>query len=408
MKSNFSRFLVLVVAMVMCLQLSSLAFAAPVRVGAGMFTQPGANPVNSGLGEPTFRITFMPIDLTVANNTWPLSRIDYYLDKKLDDEAKQAFVAAIPEHGFQLDLGSWTSAGLSVGTINTALSVRTLGTANLSKDLVDLVLNGNELDRDYVLDGSTLGAVAFGDASAGLAFNLSPSIRVGARYHHLAGIGYVHAAASGHGRASYESAPGFEGNMELGYDSIYGQGVHGEGSAYDVGVTIQPTQNLAFGFAVMDFGQIEWRNVNRERYQGSLNSESDPDQGPQWDLTDQEVVEALVWELPRRYEISMGYQLASSLHFGAAFTRTVHEPTHGFTYTTPDRVEGMLSWNGFGIMPIGVGASYAQDDGISFAGEAALRLGPLRTRLRLTDVQSLFGEGQGQDLGVRFDLGIVF
>lgn len=379
--------------------------AAPVRVGTGMFTTPGDNPVNLGLSEPTFRITFLPADLTLGSNSWTWSDINYYLDKHLTDEIKEELVAVIPEDGLELDWQSWSGVGLGVSSFSTNVSIRTVANSNLSKDLVDLVLRGNELNRDYGLDGSRVGAAAYGDVSVGIAFNLGPSVRLGGRYHRLMGIGYLEAEATGSGRVNH--APGdssFEGNMRIDARRIWGGGLHGDGAAYDVGISIQPTANLALGLAVLDIGQITWRDVLSEQYEGSL----DPDTGPTLELDRSEVISSLKWNLPTRYEVSMGYRLSESLHFGAAYTRTTHTTDEGFTVAASDEVRGMISWTGGGILPIGVGITYTPESAISISGEAGLRFGPVRTRLRLTDLQAALGSGDGKALGVTLDLGIVF
>lgn len=381
------------------------ALAAPVRVGPGAFATPGENPVNIGLRQPTFRITFMPGDIELSNNAWAVSELDRYLDTYLTDEMKKELVQDIPEDGLDLNLLTWSSVGLGVAGFSTDASIRVVADGHMAKDLIDLALNGNELNRYYDLDGTKFGGAAFGDVSVGLAFNLGPSVRVGGRYHRLMGIAYLDAAANGGGILNYtDTDVGFTGDMVLDADYIWGPGLHGDGAAYDLGLALQPTENLAFSFAVMDIGQITWHNVRSERFEGKLDSET----GPELEIVEEQVLPALKWALPRRFEVGMGYRLTPSLHFGGTYTRTVHMTNQGFTYEQPDQIRAMLSWDGLGILPLGVGVSYVPGEDVAFTGEAGLRLGPVRTKLRLHNIEAAFGGGEGKDFGLAVDVGIVF
>lgn len=377
--------------------------ASQVRVGASLFQRVDSNPAIIGVDEPTFRIELLPVDLRFANNTWPLAKFDQYLDKELTEDVKRDLLESIPESGLGLDWNSWTAADLGVSGVSTRLAVRTIGTANLAPDLVELALVGNELDREYVVDGSMAGGVAFGDASVGFSLGLGNSLRIGARYHRLMGGAYFDAVATGSGTVVYAGdEPGLEGDMKVKVLRAYGEGVHGEGTAYDVGLTLQPTANFAIGVAVFDIGQIEWRDVLEETYELKLGPELE------YEFVSSGESTTIVWTLPRTYQVALGYRLTPTLHLGAAYSRTVHETEEGVVYAPNDRMEAMLSWKGLGFLPIGVGMAYDQEEGFSLAGEAGLRLGPLQARVRMSDVQAVFGDGEGKDLGLMVDLGILF
>lgn len=395
----------ILVTLLVVLLAAAPALAAPVRVGPGKFSTPGENPVNIGLGQPTFRITLLPGDINLANNAWAVSDIDAYLDKHLTEEVKERLVQQIPADGLDLNWLSWSSVGLGVAGFSTDASIRTLGKGHLAKDLVDLVLNGNEFNREYQLDDSQIGAAAFGDVSVGLAFNLGPSLRLGGRYHALMGIAYLDATAEGNGIFHYtDTEAGFEGNMALDAQYVWGPGLHGDGAAYDLGIAVHPNENLALSFAILDIGHIMWYDVRSERYEGRLDAED----GPSLDLVDEEVISGLKWTLPRRFEVALGYRLSPSLHFGGAYTRTVHDTEQGFTYDQSEQIRAALHWDGLGFLPVGVGVSYVPGDTVSFTGEAGLRLGPVRTKLRLENVQAVFGDGDGKEFGIAVDMGIVF
>jgi len=381
------------------------ALASAVRVGPEIFSTPGENPVNIGVGQPTFRFAFLPGDVDIANNAWSIFEIGKYLNEHLTEEVKEKLVQQIPSGGLDMRWHSWSSVGLGFAGFSTDASIRTLGDGRLAKDLADLVLNGNDPNRHYTVDGTEVGAAAFGDVSVGFAFNIGPSFRVGGRYHRLMGIGYLEAEAEGSGILHYtDEKTGFEGEMALDARYIWGSGLHGDGTAFDLGVAWHPNENLALSFAVMDLGHITWHDVYSERYEGKL----DADGGPALELVEKEVISGLKWTLPRRFEVSLGYRVSPTLHLGGSYTRTVHGTGEGFTYREPDRIEAALHWSGLAFLSVGVGVSYVPGEAVSLTGEAGLRLGPVRTRLRLEKIEAVFGGQDDKAVGFTFDLGIVF
>lgn len=387
-------------------QLTS-ATASEVRVGPGLFKQEGSNPAGIGVGESSFRFTFLPVDLLARNNTWPLQTFRRYAEQEVPESARDDFLEALPGDGFQLDVSSWSTVDLGVGSFAANLGLRTLSTATIAQDFLELFLTGVETNRPYTFDGTQIGAVAYGDASFGLSVGLGP-LRIGGRYHRLMGAHYSHASLTGGGKISdIPGEEGWNGNLRLEVDRTEGEGVHGEGAAYDVGVIANLTDRLAIGMAVMDIGEIVW-NVTSEVYEGTVDPDAEADESPDFSLIGSAVGEQLTWQLPRRYEASLGYQLTQSLHLGVAYIHTTHDSQAGYVQDEESRVQGMLSWSGLGIVPLGIGAAYTEIDGLTLSGEAGLRLGPVRTRARLTNVQLLLGDSPAKGLGFTFDMGIAF
>lgn len=398
------HYTVFLVALALCLGLALWPAAAQshVRVGASLFTRADSNPAVLGVDEPTFRIVLLPLDLTSANNAWGVAALARSFGEELTDAAKDELVAALPEDGLFLRAGTWTAADLGVRGFSARLAVRTVATGNLAPDVIKLALKGPETGSTYTVEGSSAAVAAFGDASAGFSLGLGKFLRIGARYHYLVGAVYMDAAASGSATLADGGDPLVDGELRVDLRSTTGEGIRGYGYAYDVGVLIQPTEHLAFGLAVLDVGAIQWEDVVAETYRVQF--------GPELEFERIATGEAqtLEWRLPVTYQISAGYRLTPTLRVGAAYSRTVYHAADGGEAETAERAEAMLNWTGLGVLPIGIGASYDAESGLSVAGEAALKLGPLQTRLRLTDVQALFNGGEVKTLGFMLDLGFVF
>ena len=243
------------------------ALASAVRVGPEIFSTPGENPVNIGVGQPTFRFAFLPGDVDIANNAWSIFEIGKYLNEHLTEEVKEKLVQQIPSGGLDMRWHSWSSVGLGFAGFSTDASIRTLGDGRLAKDLADLVLNGNDPNRHYTVDGTEVGAAAFGDVSVGFAFNIGPSFRVGGRYHRLMGIAIwkrrrkVAASCTTPTKRRVSKANGARRPPHLGSDPRRRYGVR----PALPGIPTRTGPELA----VMDLGHITWHDVYSERHKGN-------------------------------------------------------------------------------------------------------------------------------------------
>jgi len=157
---------------------------------------PGWNPANLGLsGKDVYRLNLISIGLGIHNNSFSKHQYDLYNGSYLTPNDKQDILASIPTQGLRADFDTEVQAlGLSFGSF--AFTAAGLGASDftLSKDIVDLLLNGNELNRVYnveATEGEGWGMSSFG-ISAGFPITI-PAFKefsVGASIRYLVGFGY--------------------------------------------------------------------------------------------------------------------------------------------------------------------------------------------------------------------------
>lgn len=174
----------------------SVAMGGAYTAIARAVESPSWNPANLGLsGENTYHFNLFSFGLGLSNNSFNMKHYDLYNGKYLTTQDKQDILGSIPADGLIFDFGTEVQAlGMAFGPLAITASGFAVSDFMLSKDVVDLILNGNEFDRVYNI-GDTEGE-AWGVSSVGLslAFPLSsgPSheFAVGATVKYLHGLAY--------------------------------------------------------------------------------------------------------------------------------------------------------------------------------------------------------------------------
>lgn len=386
------------------------ASAASVAPGLKGGPVSDGNPAAIGVQMPTVRLTLTPLDLSFGNNTWPLAQLDSHLDKYLPVEVRRQFIQDIPDGIFRLTGRAAAGLQLGIGPFSAAVGVRAVTGGAMADDVLTLLLLGNELDVPYSLAGTAAEAAFLGDASAGLSVSVGDALRVGVRYHQLYGLAYGRVTADGEFVVSSvdPSLHGY-GSIAYAYTSIQPGAAHpaGDGWAVDVGVAYQVRPDLAVGAALLDWGEVRWDAVTSRVcqvtpgvYGPDASWEDMVDCGP-------EATQAYTWQLPGRYEVSVGWQATDKLHVGAAYGHSVR------VVAAPSAVHGGdfrvgVTWDVFRFLQLNASATVSSGDGVAVAAGAALRLGPVLTSVRASNVQALFGHGQGKSMVFGVDMGIVF
>lgn len=384
----------------------------PVRSGIGAFGTEATNPAVIGLGEPVFRLRMAPFTATVGNDAWALTTLDHWVDKYIPRDDRKQLLADIPDDGLGLHMNTSHGAVLGIGSFSAHVGVRSIYMGNLAPDVFELLFLGNKLNERYTVD-SSMGAVAFGDASVGLGLRVGSRIRIGARYHQLLEALYGEQTIKAKGEFVHtDEEIDLDTAVEMGLTVMHpregsGAGVGaGAGSAFDVGAVVQLSDNLSVGVAVLDIGRIEWSSVASSKCTIQLDDFDESTDGD--DCTLERRDEQFRWNLPRRYEISAGWQLPWGFHLGTAYTLTTHPKSDGFSIKNHGELGAMLVWERFKFMQLGVGTTYGKAAGLSVNAGAGFRLGPLQTRAHISDVLVLFGKGTAKGFGLGADLGFVF
>lgn len=225
---------------------------------------PSWNPANLALpSRKKVQINLFSVGLGFHNNSFSKSQYDIYNGSFLTDENKQDILGSIPAQGLQWRLDTEVQAlGIGIGAF--AFSATGLGSSDfiLSKDVVDLLLNGNELDRVYDVgntDGEGWAVSSFGLSTAlPLSIPLFKKFAVGASLKYLRGHAYgkVQEAES----SLFTDFEGIHGNGRIVIDRALG----GSGLAIDIGAAAQLNKNISISLGATNLiNYLNWSNETK-------------------------------------------------------------------------------------------------------------------------------------------------
>lgn len=229
---------------------------------------PRWNPANLGLsGERNFNLNLISFGVGFHNNSFSKKQYDLYNGSYLTEQDKQDILSTIPAQGLRVDFDTEVQAmGLSFGQFAFTVTGFASSDFTLSKDLVDLFLNGNELDRVYSINstaGEGWGMSSFG-LSAGFPVAISvpfvSEFSVGGTFKYLRSFGYGKVR-----EANTSFVTGIDGLIGSGRVEIdYAKG--GSGVGVDLGAAAVVMHDWHVGLTVRNIlNYINW-NSEPERF----------------------------------------------------------------------------------------------------------------------------------------------
>ncbi|MCH8981219.1 hypothetical protein IH922_04295 [candidate division KSB1 bacterium] len=236
---------------------------------------PSWNPANLGLsGKNKYHFNLVSVGLGLNNNSFDKNHYDLYNGKYLTAEDKQNILAAIPTEGLRFDLGTEVQAmGLAFGPLAFNASGFAVSDLSFSKEILDLVLNGNEFGRVYNIGdtgGEGWAASSFG-VSLGMPIikNANFEFAVGGSIKYLRGFAYAKVK-----EATTTMSTDFDGlqtNGRVVIDRAFG----GSGFAIDVGTAARSGNwSLSLGLSNIS-NNINWnKKTKRFVYEFSADSVS--------------------------------------------------------------------------------------------------------------------------------------
>ncbi|MBU2464194.1 MAG: hypothetical protein KJ844_08945 [Candidatus Edwardsbacteria bacterium] len=236
-----------------------------------------ANPANLGLeNNGGLNIKLFHFGAMAGNNSFNLNDYNRAAGDFLDDGEKDALLRAIPSSGFRASSSlDAMLLGLAAGRMALTVNLRSAESVCIPRDVFDLALFGNELDRTYSLAASDMG-----DAWTVAATTLSygQPIKVGVFKRLSLGIGIKHLMGINYGKVGGEinfttSGSGFN---NIGLIEILSAGendfdtkklnMNGSGFAADLGLACQLNDHWSLGASLMNLSNgITWKNDTRKR-----------------------------------------------------------------------------------------------------------------------------------------------
>jgi len=334
------------------------------------------SPANLGLNTHTpFQLELVSVGLNISNNSFTLDDYNQYSGAILSTSDKSDILGKIPKEGLNLKADAHAAA-LSIALGKFAFSISGVGAAdaNLNRDIIELLFNGNTFADSVIVTGSYSDAIAY--AEAGLSYGHSlyeageRQLSVGATVKYLHGFG-VEEIIKLNGLASTLST-GFQGNGELVARTASG----GSGYGLDLGAALKFNRSYTAGARLKNvLGSIKWNNDPKEHgYNFSFDT-----------LTVNNANDSVIVSDDYSKDISaFTTRLATVLNLGVANTsgkmRWAIDWEQGFKRTaessTKPRLSMGIEWLQLGMMPLRLGFSSGGDRNTSFSFGSGLNFQP--------------------------------
>lgn len=227
------------------------------------------NPATLGLRSTTrYSLMFASFGLGVSNNAFNQSDYNRYNGAKLSVIDKQTLVQRVPLAGWNFHAGSGLELlGFSFHNFAAMISLDAISDANLPRDVIDLLLNGNAVDRRYDFSSARGAALAFGSVGVAYGHTLvlpqkSIKLAAGGTIKYLRGFGIVE-MTDAKGQVT-TSLAGISGDASA--QARVAEG--GNGFGIDLGATALLRRQWRVGAIVRNaFATIAWqRNVRHYEY----------------------------------------------------------------------------------------------------------------------------------------------
>jgi hypothetical protein len=239
---------------------------AQMGLAKGVYA-PLFNPANialSGYGQAGVEIA--GVGAEIFNNSFSLSDYNGYTGAVLSNADKSAILGKIPIEGLELSARVQASAmTISLGSFVISTNGVAASEINLSKDIIELLLNGNQLNDTLSLDEMYSEAIAYATVGLTAGKTLYKSgtrqLTIGATYKYIRGLAYEDIVRI-NGEAS-TTMSGFGGSGMVVARTATG----GTGYAIDFGAALKLSDNHTAGISFSNlFNGITWNKQTEEHY----------------------------------------------------------------------------------------------------------------------------------------------
>jgi hypothetical protein len=232
-----------------------------------------------------YRINYLNANVKFTNNSLNLSQIynNFIKDIEWDNTQKANLLNSIPASGFTAILDTVIKpVELLTRIFSASVQYRDIVAVQAPKDLFDLVLFGNDLNRQYNISDFQFDRLKYLDFAFGVCFplirpatesnilssRLIQQFSIGGRLHWLKGNFITHTDSSSGSIATTPNA--IIGNIKLFQTTAYG----GNNFAVDFGAITKFNKSISFGVALLNFNTgFTWnKNTNYRIIDASIDS----------------------------------------------------------------------------------------------------------------------------------------
>jgi hypothetical protein len=333
------------------------------------------NPANLGLnGYQTKGFEIIGLGVDISNNSLSLDDYNTYTGAVLTTSDKQDILGKIPDEGLRLVAQVEASAfGLAMGSWAVTSGVVGVADVNLSKDIMDLVLNGNSLGQTVSVTGSYSDAVGYAQTafSYGLPIYQSGSrqVSVGGSVKYVRGLAVEQVIELEGGVTTM--ATGFTGAGHM----IARTATGGSGFGVDLGAAMRFNDTYTVGLNVKNIlGSISWTNQTEEHgyafdFDSSATDVLQSDYVVSSDYTKD--IASFSTSLPTVMTLGLADnkgQLHWAIDWQQGFQRAAGS-------STKPRIAAGVEWSKISVLPLRAGYATGGGRGANFSIGTGLNLG---------------------------------
>lgn len=382
------------------IKLLILLIACTLIYGNGLSYLDEFNIINSTwTHHPKFAYRIIGIGAGVLNNSFTLNQYNRFSGAFLDEPAKQEILSSIPTNGLWLNAGA-NLTGLDIFYNNFSFSLFGSGTAStkIPKDVFDLALYGNELNRQYEVNDLAARTLSYWTASLAYNLKIKSKINLSGAIRYLGGI-YLFETLESHGFLL--TTPNF--TISEGY-ATYRWAKGGSGFGFDLICNYDFSQKLKTTLALFNLNSgINWAGNSENGYRNfALDSINWPRlQKGDFFQSNSTILSTVPFRTPLPFYIAFGadYQFYPFLK-GSLFLSQSFNESH--LTTRAPILSGNIELRWLSWLPMEVGASLGGKEVFGFGYSLGVIYKKFSGSFAVKDLGGLFLRAKGTSAAFTF------
>ena len=321
-----------------------------------------------------------------------------YLNKYLDTDIKNKILSNIGNNGLILNTRGGLDGKIILGPIGLFGGARLSQAGSISQDIVDLVLNGNEIDTPYKLEGTKASMAVYGDAGLNVSTSFKnlatmmgmKNIKLGGSYHYLTG-GIFKFVGQGEAQLTMKDNLGASGDGYI--DMKYSE--NARGSAFDIGTSLIISDRFMIGASLMNIGTLVGDDGKHSKLKYVIDESNDEFVTLEEIAEDEPLEKELVYSLPREIKLGTKYKFDENYSIYTDYSYKKYD------MGVKEHIFALGTEFGMDFLPLRIGVNYSSlQKSYVLSGGLGLYLGPFQIDAGFSDLSLLYNNAKSAELGV--------
>ncbi|MEJ6950156.1 hypothetical protein [Natronospora cellulosivora (SeqCode)] len=364
-----------------------------------------ANPASINAGDHKFAL-----ELSANAGFWN----NVFVNDFLDDAYKENVLNKIADDGLLMDTDINLGTRINIGAVTAFADARGNVMMKIAPDLAELILDGNQNNKNYKLTGSEFTSAIYGDTGLNLSLKMPDSlsnsmqvnnIYVGMTYHYLIGTIFKSSADGSILLELEGSNPRIEDNIEdffIKFSDIE-NGDFAIGHAFDIGLYTELSDKLALGLSVFNIDGSMSVDAYRH-FELYYNEEEET-----WDFTEEiegEAVEGVLnYTLPLIFKVGGRISFTDNFDLHGGYTMTSYNDDIFKDSLSDHKFALGAEYSRIGFLPLRMGMNYSTlQHNYAINTGMGLHLGSLKADLGISDLSGLFYRSKGVEIGLNMKI----